>query len=181
MTLFHVGMDWTFTPVPFMEGVIFEMPDKDFAGVYFFYDGVSDREAECFTKGKLRMGYFCRGCVLYLVLKIEGVSGWVNAPFAIRKYDHLNIDFELDKPLEPGMGVPFHLFLINRHDKTLKAMRFITASRRFSEGFRKALRLQLDIPFSDEIYEAEVSSVFRSMTEQELAKRAEGMFWAGEK
>lgn len=180
-TSFSVGGPWTLTPVPQREGVVFEMLDKDFNTLIFFYDGPTEKEIQGLQTGRMQMGYYARGSVIFLVFRIDGIGGWMDAPLSIRRYRRPPEDFGLDEEFGPDHGMPFFLFLIDRNDGLIKAMRFITASHRFSAGFRRELLKQYQEPYSDEIYFAEIDSVYRNLTNDDLVKRAENMFKNGDR
>ncbi len=181
MTKISVGEEWSLTPIPDREGVIFELLDKDFPVLLFFYDGPTAKELQGLQNGKIKMGYYCRGSVLFLIFHIDGAGGWMDAPLSIRRYERPPEDFGLNEEYAPDQGLPFYFFLIDRNTKNVEAMRFITASHRFSVGFRTELHKQYSQPYSNSLYYAEIDSVYRNIPIKELVKRAENMFTAGER
>lgn len=181
MTKISVGEEWSLTPIPDREGVIFELLDKDFPVLLFFYDGPTLREIQGIQSGKIKIGYYCRGSVLFLIFHIDGAGGWMDAPLSIRRYGKPPEYFGLDEEFAPNQGLPFHIFLINRDNGNVEAIRYIVASHRFSVGFQNELRKQYDAPYSNSLYFAEIDSVYRTLPIDELAKRAENMFTAGNK
>ena len=172
-----VGKKWTHRNVPTQEGVYFETRESG-AELIMAFDRPSKSEIKDTKLGKIQMGYYVRGPVIFIVCKI-GSMPWMDAPYSIRLYDKYDMDLSWIDDIVPSddhVGFAITIQLIDIRTGILYAIRLIGASHKFSVGLRNEIRKQQTQKFSEENHDKIIKEVYSSLTSEDLARRAENMF-----
>lgn len=139
-----------------------------------YMDRSTAKEISDAKTGKLRIGYYVRGCVLFLVFMLGNT--WMDAPFSIRRRDGRGETFDFSEEILADQGLMMQLYLVDRADATVKAIRMIGSSHSFAVGLRSEILKQLEQPFNDAAYNQTIDEVYNSLSSDDLAKRADNIF-----
>ena len=135
----------------------------------------SAQEIEGAKTGKLEMAFYESSPIIFLVAKIAGMGGWMDAPFSIRIYDGKR-SFDWSEEITEGHGLSLQIILIDINTNIIKAQRLIGASTQFSRGLRAAILRQLEQPFDHGSYQQKIDEVYKNFSSDDIAMRAECHF-----
>jgi len=166
-----VGKEWPGT-IPMAEGAYFEMENSG-PLLLMFFDRPTESEIADARRGKLQMGYYVHGSVIFLVYKL-GSMPWMDAPFSVRRYKNLIQDWS--DGIKPNEGISIQILLVDRVTGILHCIRFISSSNAFAKGFRREIMKQIEAPYSDTAYNTDINEIYNTMTSEDIARRAENMF-----
>ena len=152
------GKEVTNLKMPLSDACVFEMSSEGVGNLIIFFARPVNSEIVGAQYGKIRLGYYVRDSVIFIVCKIDGLGDWMDAPFSIRKYKFDKVNFS--KFFTPSSGLPIAINLIDRKTAVLKARRLIDAHKRFSVGLVKEINKQYKESFSAEKYIEIVSETY---------------------
>lgn len=157
------------------EGVLFEYTTSG-PMLILSFPQPSKEEIEGVKTGKFEMGLYEKESCIFLSVKIQGCGGWMEAPFSIRKYDNQGIKFDWSEDIEEGKGVGLQLVLVDTNTNIIQSQRLIGTSTKFARRLREMILKQLEIPFSNVEYNKAIDDVYKNLSSDDIAKRAECMF-----
>ena len=154
------------------EGVLFEYTQTGPILIISFRDP-KPAEVQAAKIGKLEMALYESGPVLFVLVKIKGIGGWMDAPFSVRIYDKKGITFDWSEPIDEGHGLALHIVLVDVATGIVRAQRLIGTSTAFARGLRAAIMRQYEAPFSVAEYSAAIDGVYRRFSSDDMAARGE--------
>ena len=113
------------------EGVLFEYTQTGPILIIAFR-GPKPAEVQAAKTGKLEMALYESGPVLFVLVKIKGIGGWMDAPFSIRIYDNRGVIFDWSEPIGDGSGLAVHIVLVDAATGIVQAQRLIGTSTAFA-------------------------------------------------
>ena len=169
MEKIEVGKKWPGGILPF-DGPVFDYTASG-PMLTLYMDRPTEKEIKATQSGKVRMGYYVRGCVIFIVFMLGSI--WMDAPFSIRKHDGSGPEFDWSDSIGDDQGLLIQVSLVDRADSTVKSIRAISTSNAFAKGLRAEILKQLEQPFSDSMYDKIIDEVYGSLSSEDLAKRWE--------
>lgn len=157
------------------EGVMFEYT-KSGPMLIISMRNPTPGEIEAAKSGKLEMALYELKPVIFILVKIKGMGGWMDAPFSIRMYDSKGITFDWSEPINEGQGLAVHIVLVDANSGIVKAQRLIGTSTAFAKGLRAAIMRQYEEPFSVKDYNAAIDRVYSRYSSDDMAMRGEFYF-----
>jgi hypothetical protein len=146
------------------------------ADLLLFFSAPDKKEVDGARSGKIEMGYYIYKSVIFLVFKINGMGGWMDCPFSIRKYDGTGMSFDWSEDIGPDLGIGITIILVDRDNEQIKSIRMIGANHKFSVGLRNAIIKQMEMDYSESQYNQEINEVYKNLNSEDIAIRAENMF-----
>lgn len=144
--------------------------------VILSFGNPTDKEIEGAKNGQIEMAYYETEQILFLVTKIAGCGGWLDAPFNIRIYDDKNIEFDWSEEIVDGSGLAMQIVLVDANTGIIKAMRLIGTHTKFAKGFRAAILRQFEKTFERNRYMSTLNEIYARLSSDDMAKRAEHYF-----
>ena len=166
-----VGEKWP-GKLPLQEGAYFEMRNGTLL-LLLLFDRPTEKEIADARHGKLKMGYYVNNSVIFVVFKL-GSMPWMDAPFSIRRYKNLVQDWS--EEIQPTEGLSIQISLVDRTTEILHSIRLVSSSHTFAKGLRREILKQLELPYSDTLYNSDIDNIYSRLTSEDLAHRAENMF-----
>lgn len=157
------------------EGVLFEYTQSGPIMIIAFRSP-KPAEIQAAKTGKLEMCLYESGPVIFILVKIKGLGGWMDAPFSVRIYGNRGIAFDWSEPIEDGQGLALHIVLVDVATGIVRAQRLIGTSTAFARGLRAAIMRQYEAPFSVTEYSAAIDVAYKRFTSDDMAARGDFYF-----
>ncbi len=165
MHITEVGKLFIPDKTAYNEGVYFEYAES---GPYLIFalKNPTESEIEAAKKGEVEFALYEAPPVIFLLHKVQGLGRWSDSPFSIRLYKDKT--FNWSEPVEEGLGLAFHIVLVNADTGILLAQRIVGTSTRFARELRAAIMRQYEAPFCSETFNRKIDDTYRSFTTKEL-------------
>lgn len=151
----------------YAEATKFDFTDGG-AVLYLFYATPSAKEIEAITKGDVRLGFYSRDNVLFMLFKF-GSLNWVDAPYSAHLSKQLT---DIQSP-EPGQGYSLTIHLIDADTGIIKGLRLIGLPHKFSLQFKDAVWTQRLKQFDLKQHDETIANVYRNYTTEDLVRMAD--------
>jgi hypothetical protein len=175
MALIAVGQRLFPNKNSYPEGVAFEYTQSGPMLIIAFRNP-KPSEIEAAKSGKLEMAFYESGPIIFVMVKIKGMGGWMDAPFSIRIYDQRGATFDWSDSIGEGQGLGVHIVLVDANTGIVKAQRLIGTSTEFAHGLRAAIMRQYEMPFSVTEYDATIRKIYQNLSSEDMAARADFRF-----
>ena len=156
------------------EGTVFELIGS-VPLLLLMFDRPTVSEINDARFGKLQMGYYVHNSVIFLVFKLGGMA-WMDAPFSVRRYDKYGLVHDWSDGIQPNQGLSIQVSLVAVDTGILHSIRTISTSNAFAKGFQREVLKQLESPYDDYSYDADINEIYSTMTSADIARRADNMF-----
>lgn len=143
------------------EGAMIDLKEDGFHVFVGFHD-VTDKEVLDFRKKKLQLDLSFINGIMFFVLEV-GDSILADMPFhtgLIRPPSAIDAVTERSS----ANNYSLNLFLVDVKDNTLKAMRIIGLSEKFSEVIENLMNKQLEATFDKATYNKELNRIFNTLS-----------------
>lgn len=171
-TKFAVGEAWPGAMLP-QEGLYFDYTAEGGAAFVLFFNTPTEKEAKGVREGRIELAITVRPPIMFMCCKIQGVGGWMDAPYSIRRHP---AETSSPRGVEDSEGLPIQIFLVDLQNRKISAIRFISTDSKFANAFRKNVFKQLNTSFSDAAYDSMIYETYQSLSSKELAQRADVTF-----